>query len=345
MSVRGVGDDMLDKIRAAGTDTRRPTTAPPSPAAPVRDEDGWIDDGRGASRPARRSRPAPPKRGELTPLGAQKRRNGATYQPRDILGVYEDVALLRDARTRKEHVLFSGPPGTGKTALAEAAFAMDATAEHDGLETIVGTADTTEADFVGTFVQDPSTGAFTWRPGPLHRSVLYNVPLLVDEIAQIDPRVLSVLYPLMDGRNVLRITANPELAPIPVRGGWFVIGTYNPDVPGATMSEALRDRFEHHIEVGSDWTLARELGVPSDIIEVAKNLDLKRVAGEITWSPQLRTLLSYGRTELRYGKPYALANLLSKAPPEDRDVIRAAVVRKFGMDLAKTLKLGRRFTA
>lgn len=46
-------------------------------------------------------------------------------------------------------------------------------------------------------------------PGPLMRSVLANVPLLVDEIALIDPRVLTVLYPLMGGRGELHVPMNP----------------------------------------------------------------------------------------------------------------------------------------
>jgi MoxR-like ATPase len=326
------GDDMIAKMGRSGTGpSKRGASAP----------EAWEDDAAPASRgkPGRPVYPVP----SLTSLGPQRRPNGVHYQPRAV-GDFEDLALLRDARVHNEHVLLYGPPGTGKSAVAEAAFARDAVAGvHDGLESIVGTADTTESDFVGTFVQDPRSGAFEWRPGPLHRSVLHDVPLFVDEIALIDPRVLSVLYPLMDGRGVLRITMNPDLEPLTIGPNWFVLAAYNPDVPGATLSEALRDRFSHHIEVRTDWQLARDLGVHDEIVDVAKNLDKRRIQGDIRWSPQLRSLLDFQATAERRGFDYALANLLAKAPADDRDVVAGALLRKFG-DVAP-LRLGRRFAA
>ncbi|SRR6266568_4559539 len=341
----GIGDRMVDRVQGLLAERDRIsnygdsyTPDPYDDDYDNYDQDVWEDD-----QPDEDLEPtAEPT--PLQPLGVQTRPNGVQYHPRTVAGQFEDVALLRSARTEGEHVLFYGPPGTGKSALAEAAFARDATAEHDGIESIVGTADTTEADFVGSFVPDSAApSGFSWRPGPLHRSVLHNIPLLVDEIALIDPRVLSVLYALMDGRGVLRITANPDLEPLPIGDNWFVIGAYNPHVIGANLSEALRDRFTHHIEIGTDWQLAGELGVPADIIGVAKSLDAKREAGEIAWSPQLRSLLSYARTVELRGRDYALANLLAKAPVDDRDTVAAALTDEFGT--VAPLRLGRRYAS
>jgi DNA polymerase III delta prime subunit len=277
----------------------------------------------------------------LTALGPTRRPNGETYRPRTI-GPHEDLAWLRACRDASEHILFFGPPGTGKTALAEAAFAPDAVADvHPGFEALVCTGDTAEADFTGTWVQNPVTNAFVWVPGPLHRAVLHDVPLYVDEIFLAPPQVLSVLYSAMDGRGVLRITANPELEPLTIGSGFFVVAAGNPDVPGAVFSDALRSRFEHHVEVTTDWTLAADLGVPSDIRIVAKHLDEKRRLGRLGWSPQLRDVLAYTRARRQHGQAYALSALLAKAPTEDRPAIAEALRLKFGSTV-EPLALGGR---
>jgi nitric oxide reductase NorQ protein len=269
------------------------------------------------------SRPRSPR--SLAPVGERTRPNAQVYKPRQI-GMHEDLALLRSAQQRHEHVLLYGPPGTGKTAMIEAAYASS---DGTGLETIIGSADLAETDLVGTFVQDPATRVFTWAPGPLHRSVLRDVPLLVDEIALIDPRVLSILYPLMDGRGELRITINPQLPPLRVGPRWMVVAACNPDAPGAQLSEALKSRFAHHLLVGTDFELAGELGVPAKIVNIAWHLERRRVLGEITWSPQLRELLAFRDLELTYGTEYAAAALAAAAPEHDRDEILSALRKHF----------------
>ena len=273
----------------------------------------------------------------LTPAGEQTRPNGQVYKPRD-LGGYEDVAFLRKARERREFVLLAGPPGTGKTALAEAAHAGR---DGSGMVTIACTGDTAETNFVGTFVQNPD-GTYRWAPGPLHLSVVADIPLFVDEIALPDPGVLAVLYALLDGRGVLRIPMNPALDPIPVGPGWGVIAACNPDAPGANMSEALLSRFSHHIQVDSDWGLAADLGAPAGLITIAKNLDGKRRDGLVTWSPQLREVLDFASQAAEYGTGYAAANFASKAPAgPDRDALIAALHAHYPR--TKALSLGGRY--
>ncbi|MCX4783905.1 MULTISPECIES: AAA family ATPase [unclassified Streptomyces] len=295
-------------------------------------------------QPSTSARSAPgPASARLTPLGMQTRPNGQSYHPR-LLDDLEDLAFLRDARAHGEHVLLTGPPGTGKTALCEAAFVSDATARHTGLETIVGTADTEVGDFVGTWVQDPVSKAFEWAPGPLMRSVLHDVPLLVDEIAVISPGVLTVLYPLMDGRGELHIPMNPLLPPLKVGSGWALIGACNPDAPGARLSEALLSRFHHHVEVTTDWDLAADLGVPMGLITLAQNLETRRLLPTPTydgWIPQLRDALAFAESAARYGEPFAVANLMRKCPPQDRHEFSAAL-KKTSLKEAKPLALGAR---
>lgn len=290
---------------------------------------------------------------QFTPLGVRKRRNGDLYYPRDLGGM-EDLMFYRKAQHLRQHVLLAGPPGSGKTAGSEAAFdsvpeGEDFTQEmlnQEGLYTIVGDSSTTTDDFVGGYVQRPD-GQFEWHHGALINSMINNKPLLVDEIGLIDPKVLSILYPLMDGRGVLEVTQNPSLEPIKLSSspGWFIIAAYNPDVPGVYLSEALLDRFTHRIEVEADWNLAKELGVPSELVDIVENLNISRRKGEISYSPQMRTLIDFKKTEQDFGFKFAIKNLISKMPEDDRaSLIKAlkgspSIVRKVQDDMVP-LSLG-----
>lgn len=288
---------------------------------------------------------------DLKPLGARRRRNGQIYIPRTV-GNLEDLAFYRKSQELRQHILLAGPPGTGKTAGSEAAF--DGVAPNEevdpnsklGLYTIVGSAGTTTDDFVGGYVPDPETKAYTWHNGPLINSILDNVPLLVDEIGLIDPKVISILYPLMDGRNILEVTQNPSLPPIHVskEPGWFVIAAYNPDVPDVYMSEALVDRFTHRILVEANWDLAKQLGVLEAIVDIAENLNLKRKKGEIAYSLQMRALLDFKSIEKEFGLDFAIQDTISKMPEDDQSALISALqshaMFKSKSDIMAPLSLG-----
>lgn len=253
-----------------------------------------------------------------------ERPNGEKYYARKW-GDFTDVEVLRKSREIGQYVLLYGVPGTGKTAMVEGAF-------PDELYTILGSGDTEVADLVGGYVQTPS-GDFEWVDGVLVKSAEEGKVLLIDEIGLIDPKVLSIVYGLMDGRRELVVTANPERGTIKAKEGFYVIGATNPNAPGVRLSEALLSRFSVQAEVGTDWALAKKLGVPNSAVVASQNLSKKQEAGEVSWSPQFRELLAFRDLAKNFGTKFAIQNLLASAPELDRPVASDVFGRVFGEQL------------
>jgi hypothetical protein len=259
------------------------------------------------------------------------RPNGDTYYARKW-GEHSDVLALRKARemTAKAFstgggsamfTLLYGAPGCGKTALVEAAF--------EDVFTLMGTGDTEVADLVGGYVQTPS-GGFEWVDGDLIKAAERGGVYFIDEVGLIDPKVLSVVYGLMDGRRELTVTANPERGTIKAHPEFYVIAATNPNAPGVRLSEALLSRFTVQTEMGTDWTLAVRLGVPSTLVTAARNLAKKQSSNETSWSPQMRELLAFRDIATAFGTSFAVSNLLAAAPEMDRPVVADVLTRAYG---------------
>ena len=249
------------------------------------------------------------------------RPNGEEYHTRSW-GEHDDVLVLRQARDNLQFVLLYGAPGCGKTALVEAAFGED-------LYTVLGSGDTEVSDLVGGYSQLPG-GEFIWTDGPLVKAAEAGKPLLIDEIGLIDPKVLSIVYGLMDGRREYTVTANPERGTVRAQDGFYVIAATNPNAPGVRLSEALLSRFVIQVEMTTDWSLARKLGVPSPAVNAAQNLARKQESGEVSWAPQMRELLAFRDLEKVFGTKWAVANLLAAAPEMDRPVVSDVFSRTYG---------------
>ena len=252
---------------------------------------------------------------------AYERPNGDLYYARKW-GENTDVEVLRKAREAGQYVMLYGVPGTGKTAMVEAAF-------PDELYTILGSGDTEVSDLVGSYVQTPS-GSFEWIDGVLVKSAIEGKVLLIDEIGLIDPKVLAVVYGLMDGRKEITITQNPERGTIKAKEGFYVVSATNPNVAGVRLSEALLSRFTIQVEMTTDWSLAKKLGVPQTAVVASQNLAKKMENGETSWSPQMRELLAFRDLAKLFGTKWAVQNLLASAPEIDRPVVADVFTRVFG---------------
>lgn len=260
------------------------------------------------------------------------RPNGTTYFGRKW-GAHSDVLALRKARELTSAVfggaagspmfaLLYGSPGCGKTALVEAAFGED-------VYTLMGTGDTEVADMVGGYVQTPS-GGFEWVDGDLLRAAEEGKVYFIDEIGLIDPKVLSLVYGLMDGRRELTVTANPERGTVKAHPDFYVVAATNPNAPGVRLSEALLSRFTVQAEMTTDWNLARKMGVPTPLVTAAQNLSKKMNAGETSWAPQMREMLAFRDIAEGFGTEFAISNLLAASPEMDRAIVSDVLTRVYG---------------
>lgn len=247
------------------------------------------------------------------------RPNGELYWPRKLANG-TDVDVLARLRAARMPVLLYGPPGTGKTAMAEAAF--------PDLLTIAGTGDTVVEDFVGNFIPLPD-GGYEYVYGPLVVAMREGRTLLVDDATLIPPRVLSVLYPAMDGRRVIHLTAYRNER-VEAADGFYVIAGHNPGVHGAVLTEALASRFGVHIEVTTDWDLARRLKVDTRAVAAAIDLNKELADGTVTWAPQLRELLGFAGLHKTINLATAVSNLAGRAPDHDRETVIKALTTHFG---------------
>jgi nitric oxide reductase NorQ protein len=257
--------------------------------------------------------------------GYVTRPNGDRYKVRTLDGT-PDVQVLREARPDREHVFLFGEPGTGKTALVDSAFGTD-------LVTMLGTEDTEVSDFIGGYTVRGG-GTYGWTDGALAEAMERGVPLFIDEVGVIAPKVMTTVFSVMDGRDEIRITANPDRGTIKAKPGFFVLAATNPHAPGVRLSEALLSRFAIHMEVGSDYSMCRELGVPDALVTAAENLDTRRKTGEIGWAPQMRELLRAKGQWTKRGDSFAVRNLISGAPEDDREVVAEVLARTTGKRVA-----------
>ncbi|MDA7518329.1 MoxR family ATPase, partial [bacterium] len=155
-----------------------------------------------------------------------------------VLGSNEAVDLLLTSLLARGHALVTGPPGIGKTTLAQTL----ATLLSGSYRRIQFTPDLLPSDILGYQLYRPQNGDFEFIAGPVFANFV-----LADEINRASPRTQSSLLEAMNERQVTIDGSTREL-PDP----FLVIATQNDTSSTGTfpLPEPQLDRFLLSIPMG-----------------------------------------------------------------------------------------------
>lgn len=155
-----------------------------------------------------------------------------------VVGQSEAVELALVSLLAGGHVLLEGPPGVGKTALAQGL----AKCIRAFFRRVQLTSDLLPSDIVGNLRLHPKNGELEFRPGPIFCQIL-----LADELNRASAKTQSALLEAMAEAKV-SVDGTTHDLPKP----FFVIATQNPqEFQGVyPLSESQLDRFLIHITMG-----------------------------------------------------------------------------------------------
>lgn len=263
------------------------------------------------------------------------------YLSRSGIGPYDTdvetlVAWLMAPRNIVGAILLLGNPGTGKTALAEAAV----THMNRDITTVVCTPDHTKdalyLRFVGEGHGDPGRdGAPTpYTLGPIPYAAKHGHVLYMDEVMLLPDGVKPILYSLSDGRRFLP-EGNVDGSALEVHPDFRLILSSNPMVRGASLPEPLGSRCASTtLTVETDAAMLRDLDIDDSVIAAWEGLG---TAG--LWRPEIRELrladywLSVDATQA------ASAFLPEHCPESQRKQVRNTVVSYLGGNLREDGRL------
>jgi len=132
-----------------------------------------------------------------------------------------------------------GPPGVGKTFAGYRKGRID-----QGVYSITLTDETPAAELRGMWM--PDKDGYVWYDGPVVRAMRDGARVVVNEIGQASPDVLSFLLACCESRDSARLTL-PNGDHVAPAESFNLVATSND--PPSSLPAALRDRFDCTIEI------------------------------------------------------------------------------------------------
>lgn len=242
------------------------------------------------------------------------------YVSRNVRGLLDLDFIDHVGRTLKHNILLYGDSGSAKTTVARAYAAREKLPFYrvplNGMTDV--------QSMLGKYV--PTTdGHFEWVDGPVAVLVRSGGVLVFDEINMPTPRVLAVLYPLLDAMRMLPMSDHKGEV-IRAHKDLVIIATMNPDYEGTRpLNFALQNRFACHVEWGYDRVVEEQLvTVCRSLLDAAAMLRNGYIAGDIATPTPTNRLMEFEdfATDPALGLEFAVENFIASYGLDEQASIR-----------------------